>query len=38
MEPLTANRERRLTFFELPAEHWWRLRTTNVIESLFAAA
>jgi len=25
-----------LTFFDLPAEHWQHLRTTNVIESPFA--
>ena len=25
-----------MTFFDLPAEHWQHLRTTNVIESPFA--
>lgn len=36
VESLTANWERLVTFFELPAEHWKHLRTTNVIESPFA--
>jgi transposase-like protein len=25
-----------LTFYDFPAEHWLHLRTTNVIESVFA--
>lgn len=33
---LAADRERLLTFFDFPAEHWTHLRTTNVIESPFA--
>ena len=33
---LAADRERLLTFFAFPAEHWTHLRTTNVIESPFA--
>jgi transposase-like protein len=36
VESLTANWERLVTFFDLPAEHWKHLRTTNVIESPFA--
>ncbi len=30
------SRERLVTFFNFPAEHWKHLRTTNVIESPFA--
>ncbi len=33
---LAADRERLLTFFDFPAEHWLHLRTGNVIESPFA--
>lgn len=33
---LTKDREKLLTFFDFPAEHWKHLRTTNVIESSFA--
>ena len=33
---LTKDCEQLLTFFELPAEHWKHLRTTNPIESAFA--
>jgi len=33
---LTADRERLLTHFAFPAEHWGHLRTTNPIESTFA--
>jgi len=33
---LVAHRERLLTFFAFPAEHWQHLRTTNPIESTFA--
>jgi transposase-like protein len=36
VKSLTANWERLVTFFALPAEHWKHLRTTNVIESAFA--
>ena len=30
------NRDALLAFYDLPAEHWKRLRTTNPIESTFA--
>jgi putative transposase len=33
---LTTDWDKLLTHFELPAEHWLHLRTTNVIESPFA--
>jgi transposase-like protein len=33
---LVDNRDRLLTFFDFPAEHWKHLRTTNPIESTFA--
>ena len=33
---LDADRNRLLTHFALPAEHWQRVRTSNVIESPFA--
>ncbi len=33
---LTKDREARLAFFDMPAEHWNHLRTTNPIESVFA--
>jgi putative transposase len=37
VESLTAHWERLVTFFDFPAQHWKHLRTTNVIESPFAA-
>ena len=33
---LTKDRERLLTFYDFPAEHWKHLRSTNPIESAFA--
>ena len=36
VECLTKDRERLLTFFDFPAEHWSHLRSTNPIESIFA--
>jgi putative transposase len=33
---LRKDKDQLLTFFDLPAEHWQHLRTTNVIESPFA--
>ena len=36
VECLTKDRERLLTFFDFPAEHWNHLRTSNPIESVFA--
>jgi len=33
---LTKDREALLAFYDLPAEHWKHLRTTNPIESTFA--
>jgi len=36
VECLTKDRERLLTFFDFPAEHWLHLRTSNPIESTFA--
>ena len=35
-ECLTKDREALLAFFDMPAEHWDHLRTTNPIESVFA--
>jgi transposase-like protein len=35
-ECLIKDRERLLTFFDFPAEHWDHLRTSNPIESVFA--
>ncbi len=35
-ERLTKDRERLLTFYDFPAEHWKHIRTTNPIESTFA--
>ena len=32
-----VNRERLLTFYRFPHEHWKHIRTTNVVESPFAA-
>jgi putative transposase len=37
VETLTKDQDRLLTFFDVPAEHWPHLRTTNPIESTFAA-
>ncbi|MGH7274083.1 MAG: IS256 family transposase [Nitrospiria bacterium] len=36
-ECLEKDRERLLTFYGFPAEHWKHLRTTNPIESVFAS-
>ena len=36
VECLSKDRESLLTFYDLPAEHWEHLRTTNPIESVFA--
>ena len=33
---LAEDREALLAFFDFPAEHWRHLRTSNVIESVFA--
>jgi putative transposase len=35
-ECLQKDREALLTFYDFPAEHWRHLRSTNVIESVFA--
>jgi putative transposase len=35
---LEEDEEALLTFMEMPGEHWIHLRTTNVIESVFAPA
>jgi len=35
-ECLAKDRKQLLTFYDFPAEHWLHLRTTNVIESVFA--
>jgi putative transposase len=35
-ECLAKDRTELLTFYDFPAEHWLHLRTTNVIESVFA--
>lgn len=35
VETLTKDQDRVLTFFDSPAEHWLRLRTTTPIESTF---
>jgi transposase-like protein len=37
METLDRDWDRMVTFFDYPQEHWKHLRTTNVIESPFAA-
>jgi transposase-like protein len=34
---LDADWERLVTFYQFPKDHWKRLRTTNVVESPFAA-
>jgi len=36
VERLTKDRERLLTFYDFPAEHWKHIRTTNPIESTVA--
>ena len=36
VERLMKDREALLAFYDLPAEHWKHLRTTNPIESTFA--
>ena len=36
VECLTKDRDRLLTFYDLPAEHWKHVRSTNPIESTFA--
>ena len=36
VECLEPDREILLTFYEIPAAHWKHIRTTNVIESVFA--
>ncbi len=35
-ECLVKDRQELLVFYDFPAEHWMHLRTTNVIESVFA--
>jgi transposase-like protein len=37
VETLERDWERMVTFFAFPAEHWLHLRTTNIVESPFAA-
>jgi SHS2 domain-containing protein len=37
VECLAKDRDALLAFYDFPAEHWKHLRTTNVIESSFAA-
>lgn len=36
-ETLVRDWDRMLTFYQLPKEHWKHLRTTNIVESPFAA-
>ena len=36
MECLSKDRDKLLTFYDFPAEHWGHLRTTNPMESVFA--
>ena len=36
VECLVKDRERLLSFYDFPAEHWKHIRTTNPIESTFA--
>ena len=36
VERLVKDRQRLLTFYDFPAEHWKHIRTTNPIESAFA--
>ena len=37
VEKLTRDWDRMVTFYDFPKEHWVHLRTTNVVESPFAA-
>jgi len=37
VEKLNRDWERMIAFFDFPAEHWQHLRTTNIVESPFAA-
>lgn len=37
MEILSSDWERMMTFYSFPKEHWVHIRTTNVVESPFAA-
>ena len=37
VEKLNRDWERMIAFFDFPAEHWIHLRTTNIVESPFAA-
>jgi putative transposase len=36
VEYLTKDRDALLAFYDLPAEHWKHLRTSNPVESIFA--
>ena len=36
VESLLSDKEKLLTFFDFPAEHWKHLRTSNIVESPFA--
>jgi putative transposase len=36
VECLAKDRDRMLTFYDFPAEHWKHVRSTNPIESIFA--
>ena len=38
VECLVKDRDRLLTFYDFPAEHWRHVRTSNPIESTFASA
>ncbi len=33
---MATDRNRLLTFYDFPAEHWKHIRSTNLIESTFA--
>ncbi len=37
MDRLESDWERLVTFYQFPREHWVHLRTTNIVESPFAA-
>ena len=37
VETLSRDWERMVTFYRFPQDHWIHLRTTNVVESPFAA-
>lgn len=37
MERLGCDWERMITYYSFPCEHWTHIRTTNVVESPFAA-